>query len=80
MRHRNCNLQVAILQPLMSGMHDQFCNLWTRCSPAQSLQRGELGNGLREAAELIVCKVETLQRGEVADGLREAAELVPSKA
>ena len=41
------------------------------------LQRSELGNGLREAAELIGCQVENLQRGEVGDGLREAVELVP---
>ena len=38
-----------------------------------------MADGLREAAELVLFKVQNVQRGELADGLREAADLVDCK-
>ena len=40
------------------------------------MQRGELADGLREAAELVGCNAQTPQCPELADRLREAPELV----
>ena len=45
----------------------------------QLLQRCEVADGLREAAELVSRNVQILQHSELAEALREAAELVCRK-
>ena len=55
------------------------CSLQVYYELPQMLPRSELPEALREARQLVPCKVQPLQRGEVAEAVREAAEMVCKK-